>query len=221
MELNRRLNDHRSAGLLKSIKRVFRKGYLPLELRDVLGPELGLDGDDGDDDDGILYAKTPSAPISEAQIRQARFLARAMPELSSGSSQQGEGSLSALVHLQPLLSELEALETIVAATKDYGTVPRAEPSWNERIHRRMLELAVSHTPSVAVENVTRANIAKDFLPPTSARHVSLPAASKLIDYAMVLKPLPTLRDEDRRASKKLSLERVVYFVDMLDYPSFN
>ena len=217
VELNRRLHDRKSAGLLKSIKGVLRKGYLPLELRDILDPELGLDYNDGDD---ILYTETPSAPISEAQVRRARFLARAMPELLSGP-QQGEGSLSSLVHLQSLLSELEALETIVATTKDYSTVPRAEPSWNENVHSRMLKLAVSQTPNVGVENVTRANIAKDFLPPTSARHVSLPAGSKLIDYAMVLKPSPTLGDEDHKSRKKLSLERVVYFVDMLEYPSFN
>ncbi|KAF2967985.1 hypothetical protein GQX73_g5575 [Xylaria multiplex] len=216
VELNRRLEDHESAGLLKSIRGVLRKGYLPLELRHILDPELGLDYNDGDD---MLYAETPSAPISEAQVRRARFLARAMPELSD--PQQGEGSLSSLVHLQSLLSELEALETIVATTKDYSTVPRAEPSWNENVHSRMLKLAVSHTPNVGVENVTRANIAKDFLPPTSARHVSLPASSKLIDYAMVLKPLPTLRNEGHESSKKLSLERVVYFVDRLEYPSFN
>ncbi|KAI0965885.1 hypothetical protein F4678DRAFT_476297 [Xylaria arbuscula] len=222
VELNRRLDDGGSASLLKSIKGVLRKGYLPLELRNILDPELGLDGDDGDD---ILYAKTPSAPISEAQLRQASFLARTMPDLSSGPAQQVESRLSSLVHLQSLLSELEALETIVATTKDYSTVPRAEPSWNESIHSRMLTLAVSHTPSVGIENVTRANIAKDFLPPTSARHVSLPAGSKLIDYAMVLQPSLTLGsgngDKDHEGNNKLSLERVIYFVDKLDYSSFN
>ncbi|KAI0426627.1 hypothetical protein F5Y09DRAFT_58062 [Xylaria sp. FL1042] len=227
VELHRRLDDRRSAGLLKSINSVLRKGYLPMELRDTLDLELGLD--DGDD---ILYAKTPSLPISESQLRRAKFLAGTMSRSLSASPQQAGGSpdlnksLSSFNHLQSLLSELEVLGTIVATTQDYSTVPRAEASWNERIHGRMLDLAVSHTPSVGVENVTRANIAKDFLPPTSARHMSLPAGSKLIDYAMVVKPSPTFGDEESDennddGSKKLSLERIVYFVDMLDYPSFN
>ncbi|RWA09180.1 hypothetical protein EKO27_g5926 [Xylaria grammica] len=227
-ELQRRMEHRGSAGLLKSINSVLRKGYLPLELRDILDPKFGLD--DGDD---RLYAKTPSAPVSESQLRQAKFVAGTMSRLSSASPQQAGGgpdldtSLLSLIHLQSLLSELEVLGTIVATTEEYSRVPRAEASWNERIHGRMLDLAASHTPSVGVENVTRANIAKDFLPPTSARHTPLPAGSKLIDYAMVLKPSPAFADEESRENKdntgrkKLSIERIVHFVDMLDYPSFN
>ncbi|KAI0410218.1 hypothetical protein F5X98DRAFT_360034 [Xylaria grammica] len=233
-ELERTMEDRGSGGLLKSINSIHRKGYLPLELRDILDRKLGLD--DGDD---RLYAKTPPAPVSESQLRNARFVAgtlsRSMSTSSSSSSaspqQAGGGldpdtSLLSLIHLQSLLSEFEVLGTIVAKTQEYNRVPRAEASWNERIHSRMLDLATSHTPGVAVENVTRANIAKDFLPPTSARHTPLPAGSKLIDYAMVLKPSPADGDEESRRNnddgrKKLSIERIVRFVDMLDYPSFN
>ncbi|KAI1260757.1 hypothetical protein F5Y18DRAFT_404411 [Xylariaceae sp. FL1019] len=225
-ELHRRLDDRGSAGLLQSISSVLRKGYLPLELRDILDPELGLD-----DSDDMLYAQTPPAPIADSQRRRAALVAGAMSGSLLASPQRTQGgpafdnSLSSFIHLQPLLSELDVIEEIVATTQDYSNVPRAEASWNERIHGRMLDLAVSHTPSVGVENVTRADIAEDFLPPTSARHMAQPATSKLIDYAMVVKPSPTLGDheshEKHDGSKKLSLERIVHFVDMLDYPSFN
>ncbi|GAP86802.1 hypothetical protein SAMD00023353_2100730 [Rosellinia necatrix] len=213
-ELSRRLDERKSANLLKSINGVLRKGYLPEELREILDSELGLDNSDD-----MLYSTTPSIPFSDSQLRRARYLA-GTGLLPDGDGPELKKSLSPLIHLQLLLDELETLSAIVATTKEYGDIPRAEASWNERVHGRMLHLALSHTPGVGVENVTRANIAKDFLPPTSARHVSLPAGSKLIDYAMVLKPSPTFQDEEPDR-KTLSLERVVYFVDKLAYPSFN
>ncbi|GAW25758.1 hypothetical protein SAMD00023353_1202070 [Rosellinia necatrix] len=36
----------------------------------------------------VLFARAPPAPISGAQVRRAQFLARAMPELSSGPARQ-------------------------------------------------------------------------------------------------------------------------------------
>lgn len=63
VELRRKLDDRNSAGLLKSINGIIRKGYLPAELCDIIDPELGLD--EGDD---ILYAKMPSLPLSDSQL---------------------------------------------------------------------------------------------------------------------------------------------------------
>jgi hypothetical protein len=77
----------------------------------------------------------------------------------------------------------------VAKTNDFRSTPRSEAVWNEHVHGRILELAVSHEPGVGVENVTRANIARPFLPPTRQElQLDVPLAAKMIDYAMVLRP---------------------------------
>ncbi|KAI0811441.1 hypothetical protein GGR55DRAFT_101656 [Xylaria sp. FL0064] len=89
----------------------------------------------------------------------------------------------------------------------------------------MLELAVLHEPGVGVENITRANIAKEYLPPLSGHQKFSSPTSKLIDYAMVLQPLVTPSDgggkEDDNDNKRLPLSRIVKFLNDLDYPSFN
>ncbi|KAI0864221.1 hypothetical protein F4860DRAFT_529758 [Xylaria cubensis] len=71
-----------------------------------------------------------------------------------------------------------------------------------------------HTPSVFAANITRATITKDYLPKAlaSARTVSLPSDSKIIDYALVLRP-----DKDEIVTD----ERMGPFLDLLDHLSFN
>ncbi|KAI1111267.1 hypothetical protein F5Y14DRAFT_464692 [Nemania sp. NC0429] len=230
-DLRRRLDNHGSAGLLTSITSARDIGFLPLELRQVLDAELVL-GNKFDWE----YAKTPSAPVSESQLRRAKFLAGTTSETRKAPSRRARGnadpdtSLSSFIHLQSLLSELEILRTIVATTKDYTLIHRSEASWNEAIHSRMLKLAVSRTPGVGVENITHANIANDFLPLTSARYMSVPSVSWPIDYAMVLKPSyppggaeshENSGDGSGSSKEPLNLDRINSFLRILDYPSFN
>jgi hypothetical protein len=211
-ELHSRMQNHGSETLLKSINSVLRKGYLPVELRGILDVELGLD-----DSDDALYAKRPTGPSTESQLHQAKLLVSAAlgsssPPARRDGSDEVNGSLSAFLHLQSLLSELEALRTIVTMTGDHAHYSRTESSWNENVHRPILNLAIQHIPAVGVEKVTRANIAKDFLPGTSAQPISLPPDSKLIDYAMVLKPLE---------HTKVNATRIGWFIDSLEYRGFN
>ncbi|KAJ2992426.1 hypothetical protein NUW58_g2175 [Xylaria curta] len=211
-DLYSRMQNHGSETLLKSINSVLRKGYLPVELRDILDVELGLD-----DSDDALYAKQPTRPNTESQLHQAKLLVSAAlgsssPPARRDGSHKVDGSLSAFLHLQSLLSELEALRTIVTTTGNHVHYSRTVPSWNENVHRPILNLAIQHIPAVGVENVTRANIARDFLPGTSAQPISLPPDSKLIDYAMVLRPLEHTR---------VNATRISWFIDSLEYRGFN
>ncbi|KAI1125267.1 hypothetical protein F5Y10DRAFT_284426 [Nemania abortiva] len=193
-ELGSRMRQHgpASGDLFKKINTIRRKGYLPIELRDILDTELELEDDD------TPYAKRLPPPYE---------------------------FLPVFLHLQSLLSELDTLRKIVDTTQEYNELARAEASWNEQIHGRMLELAVLHEPGVGVENITRANIAKEYLPPLSDHQKFSPPTSKLIDYAMVLQPLVTPSDgggkEDDNDNKRLPLSRIVKFLNALAYPSFN
>ncbi|KAI0537742.1 hypothetical protein GGR58DRAFT_470610 [Xylaria digitata] len=212
-ELQIRMQNYKSGTLFKSINGVLRKGYLPMELRGILDVELELD-----DSDDVLYTKRPVGPNTESQLHQAKFLQGAVFGSSSPSTQQDRGNkidglLSDFFHFQSLLSEFEALRTIVATTDDHIRYPRTEASWNEKVHRPMLDLAILHTPAVSIENVTRANIAKNFLPQTSADPISLTPDSKLIDYVMVLKP--------QQHGGGLNRQRLIHFIDQLEYRGFN
>ncbi|KAJ8132200.1 hypothetical protein O1611_g1427 [Lasiodiplodia mahajangana] len=220
-ELMEKMQDRKSDKLLRSIYTALKDGFLPIELHDVLDEEL--------DARESFFAERPSRPATKAQLRQAKLLLMSSYGLSFPPTKQkgrdgvdgvADKRLSTFLHLQSLLSELEALRTVVAATANYTKNVRTEACWNENVHKPMLDLAVLYTPGVGVENITRANIAKEFLPPTSFHHLSLPPDGKLIDYAMVLQP-PRCDRVDPNGSNKLTLERIADFVGRLEYESFS
>ncbi|KAI0105284.1 hypothetical protein GGR51DRAFT_571946 [Nemania sp. FL0031] len=221
-QLRVRMENYNSRALLDSIYEALQIGYLPMELKDILSKEtlFGIPID-------ILYAKRPPRPINALQLQQASFLVGTISGSSHPPVRHDEPSkvgeyLPNFIHVQSLLSELEILRAIVAASKDHDTIPRTEASWNEYVHGPMLNLAVQDIPGVRVENVTRANIAKEFLPPTSIEHMSLPPDSKLIDYAMVLQPLNAEASaRDVRGGNGLINRRMDSFVAQLEYLSFN
>ncbi|KAI0406669.1 hypothetical protein F4802DRAFT_557049 [Xylaria palmicola] len=224
-ELQSKMQQHGSGDLLKKIHTILRKGYLPIELRDILDAELIID-----DDDDTLYAKRPPSPITDTRswLDSAKLLISTTFKSLLSSSQSDKSKtrefLPTFLHLQSLISELDTLRRIVSTTKEYTKVIRAEASWNEQVHGRMLELAVLHIPGVGVENITRANIAKEFLPPMSDHQKFSSPGSKLIDYAMVLQPLDSPSagsDRNSDSNKRLALSRIRSFLDMLVYPSFN
>ncbi|KAI0812223.1 hypothetical protein GGR55DRAFT_640848 [Xylaria sp. FL0064] len=205
-ELHSRIQNSQAASLFDSIMSVLTMGYLPMELRGILEVELGLRGEHDN-----LYAKRPVRPNTESQLREAKMLIHA-------ACSNIDRSLPEFLHLKSLLSELEVLRSTVAETKAHLKIARTEASWNEKVHHPMLNLAVLHTPAVGIENVTRATIAKEFLPQTSARLRPRSPDSKLIDYAMVLKP-----EEPVQALPpgRLDLDRVVYLLDELEPQCFN
>ncbi|KAI1156293.1 hypothetical protein F4825DRAFT_322217 [Nemania diffusa] len=129
--------------------------------------------------------------------------------------------LSHFLHLQSLIPMLDSLCKIAPTTMEYIMFPSAESSWNEQIHGRMLKPAVLHAPGVSGENITRAEIAKEFLPLKSDRP-KFPYPS--IDYAMVLQPLDTLHvggGNENGSNKGLPLSRIINFGNALAYLSFN
>ncbi|KAI0423972.1 hypothetical protein F5Y09DRAFT_325686 [Xylaria sp. FL1042] len=226
-ELQSRMQQHRSGSgdLLRKIHTILRKGYLPIELRDILDAELIID-----DDDDALYAERPPppAPDTRSLLDSAKLLISTTFKSLFPSSQRNKSKtdefLPTFLHLQSLISELDTLRKVVSTTKEYTKVIRAEASWNEQVHGRMLELAVLHVPGVGVENITRANIAKEFLPPMSDHQRFSSPGHKLIDYAMVLQPLDTpspKSGENNDGNKRLPLSRIRSFLDALAYPSFN
>ncbi|KAI1278167.1 hypothetical protein F5Y07DRAFT_68015 [Xylaria sp. FL0933] len=205
-ELQGRIQNSQLASLFDSTTSVLEMGYLPMELRDILEVELGR-GNKHDD----LYAKRPVRPNTESQLREARVLIHA-------ACSNIDRSLPEFLHLKSLLSELEILRSTVAATKAHLKIARTEASWNEKVHHPMLNLAILHTPAVGIENVTRATIAKEFLPQTSTRLRPRSPDSKLIDYAMVLKPEEPVKPLQ---PGQLDLDRVVNFLDELELQCFN
>ncbi|KAJ8131075.1 hypothetical protein O1611_g2557 [Lasiodiplodia mahajangana] len=119
------------------------------------------------------------------------------------------------MQLVSLESERRELRGIVRRSKEFLKEPRAEPAWNDAVHHPLLELAVRHSTDVAVENVTRANVAKPFIPPANG-HVQLPLNGKMIDYALVLHPPGNNDGQDKGLS-----ERISRFVDQLSPRTFN
>ena len=214
--------------LWRKIKRfaLSGKGYLPQQLRDPLQNKLGLEDDDADKfserDPVLLHPKD----LEEAKSRLRRLFGRAAPDTELDRIAQV---------LEPLEWELDRLKTIVATTNAFKTTPRPEASWNAEVHEPLLNLVVQHQPGVLSENVTRANIAKTFIPQATAE-IPLSLGSKMIDFAVVLgyddrQPLllgghdnedhgaddvhPTDDDNDDLA------QRIREFVAGLDPPTFN
>ncbi|KAI8943896.1 hypothetical protein F4801DRAFT_573520 [Xylaria longipes] len=215
-----------SLGLFKRInaKITSRRGILPLQLRDILLPELGYgqgeennDNDDDNDDkeEDIAHMFSNRSPTSMSstsrsvanndkrklknQRRQQLFAkpydgVERQKEPPPWAAENDPREDDEMLYKLNLLDELEILLDIVARTNDYKSVPRSEAAWNEGIHGRILELAIADHPEVSVENVTRANIAKPFQPLARPElELEVPLATKMIDYALLLKPDP----EDR------------------------
>ncbi|KAI0469818.1 hypothetical protein GGR56DRAFT_160531 [Xylariaceae sp. FL0804] len=190
-----------------------RKAYLPNQLREDLQELLGLAEDDAD-----KFADRAPLSLDGAELARQMAKGRRLLRRNRGGSGNApsEEDLAHFARVQePLERELESLEAIVDHTGDFKTTPHAEAAWNETIHGPMLELAASWQPGVGFENVTRANIAKPFLPraaSTAARLPNASAAGKMIDYAMVL--------QDWGATGT-GHDSIRVFVDGLEHAFFN
>lgn len=168
-----------------------QKGYLPSELREFLGDRFWL----GEDDDGC-FAPRGDEEVSEEDKARVELLqkAKVVADVSFGFHT-----------IDHLWLEYNTLRKIVSTTKDFIAMPRSEASWNSSIHSRVLELALQDFTSVVAEDVTRANIAKSFIPP-ARQNLELPiAGSKMIDYVLALR----------------SNRDIVDFVGDLEHKTFN
>jgi len=96
------------------------------------------------------------------------------------------------LRLLPLRDELNTIREIVATTIRFVNIPRSEATWNDHVHGPILRLAVSGTQHVGAENITQAAIAKAFIP--AARGELETLGGKMIDYALLLRPEPSLAE---------------------------
>ncbi|RYO76331.1 hypothetical protein DL766_008898 [Monosporascus sp. MC13-8B] len=180
-ELRKKIAGTNNAGAAMLFNKILRKvqsrkGYLPLQLREHLQDELGLADDDTD-----KFADRGPIPLGQAELEKRMARARRMLRRNAPNE-----DLEYFARVQePLEEELDSLVQIVDHTSTFKTTPHAEAAWNEQIHGPMLKLAVLPQLDVGYENVTRANIARTFLPQAPAE-LGPSMSGKMIDYAMVL-----------------------------------
>ncbi|KAI0197049.1 hypothetical protein EV127DRAFT_329797, partial [Xylaria flabelliformis] len=187
-ELSTKMNNSGSANLYRSNEDTLDEGFMPAELRNILDAKLCLRGKKA-----FLFAERPqglSQPVQQDEIPK----------------------LSANIHMQRLIPELNVLHTIRDRTLDHIEYELAEASWNEDINKPMLHLATLHTPSILAVNITCATIITEYKPKVSAYTLPIPADGKMIDFAMVLQP---------KKDDEITESRIAHFLDTLDYPTFN
>ncbi|KAI0410695.1 hypothetical protein F5X98DRAFT_385141 [Xylaria grammica] len=221
------MKNRNALPLLNKIQASLRKSYIPVQLRQILEDELDTPDDedlyyeDGLDDGANSYSRR--LEHNREHISRRLFL----PFVGGGdddddNDKSSSARLDSMMQLVALESERRELQDIVTSSNHFIEDPHAEPSWNDAVHHPLLKLAVRHSADVAVENVTRANIARPFIPPASG-YVQLPLNGKMIDYALVLRPPGdsggTAADDDDRDGSLC--KRISRFVDQLSPRTFN
>ncbi|KAI3322308.1 hypothetical protein HD806DRAFT_501668 [Xylariaceae sp. AK1471] len=223
------MKSRNALSLLNKVQASLRKRYIPVQLRQVLEDELDTPDDEdlyyGDDLDNGGHSHS-RFPEHNRKHRSHRLF---WPFVGGGSGgdddDESSSRLDSIMQLVALESERRELRDIVTSSNQFIEDPHAEPAWNDAVHHPLLKLAVRHSADVAVENVTRANIARSFIPPANG-YVQLPLNGKMIDYALVLRPpgdsggtaAADDDDDDRNGSL---CRRISRFVDQLSPRTFN
>ncbi|KAI0537854.1 hypothetical protein GGR58DRAFT_470108 [Xylaria digitata] len=210
------MKSHNALPLLNKVQVSLRKHYIPTQLREMLEDELDMP------DDEDLYYQGNSQSRRPEHNREHRSRRLFQSFVSSGGNDESSSRLDSLMQLVALESEQRELRDIVTSSNRFVEDPHAEPAWNDAVHHPLLKLAVRDSADVAVENVTRANIARPFIPPANG-YVQLPLNGKMIDYALVLRPPgnsngTAAEDDDRDGSL---CRRISRFVDQLSPRTFN
>lgn len=110
--------------------------------------------------------------------------------------------------LEHLTDEFKALKGVRDSTAFCKTEHVHEPSWNERVHSRMLEQAVRNYPGLEYHNTTTARVLKELVP--GNRYGEL-LKNKMIDYAIILQSPLISEDEliTRLAASPRPLQRSI------------
>ncbi|KAF1998917.1 hypothetical protein P154DRAFT_536003 [Amniculicola lignicola CBS 123094] len=82
-----------------------------------------------------------------------------------------------------LFAELHALNEARVETSFCTIKHVSEPSWNERVHSRILRQAVQNTPGLAYHNITTAKVIEALVPHNKYGEI---LKKKMVDYAIVL-----------------------------------
>ncbi|KAH8745999.1 hypothetical protein F5883DRAFT_586044 [Diaporthe sp. PMI_573] len=169
-------------GIFNEARRIAGHGlqYLPMELKPELQDILAIDPDL----DICFASERPVARLTRASRYRAAMIHRAVSPMPPTESQ-----LQQIAHMDYLATEMQTLHELADLTNEFKTVPRSEAAWNSGIHEPILRLAVKSCqredqdedhglPCCAeVENITRANIAKPFLP--TADHTIVTSTASL------------------------------------------
>lgn len=187
------------------------RGMFPLEIGDAIRNHVGLVSPEDDfyfaEQEQTMPAPTP------AQIADER---RDLESLFGGTAKLSDESVRRSIHRSALRAEFASIQDIVRNTKRFAK-GYSEAAWNEDIHRPMLRLATQRVPGVGIYNMTRASIARPYIPQMTARtateEAALSAGGKMIDYAMALS------FEDGQFPQLHS--RVIDFINDLSPKTFN
>ena len=118
---------------------------------------------------------------------------------------------SALTREQ-LAEELRELTRIRNGSSFCRSKEVHEPSWNERVHSRILQQAVECTPGVEYHNITTARVLKELVPDN---HYGEILKKKMVDYAVTVGP-PIIAESDvstRLGSSVGALRRTINACD--------
>ncbi|RMZ68354.1 methyltransferase type 11 [Pyrenophora seminiperda CCB06] len=86
---------------------------------------------------------------------------------------------------EQLLDEFKALRGVRDSTTFCKTKFVHKPTWNERVHSRMLEQVVRNRPGLEYYNITTARVVKELVPGNKYGEL---LKNKLIDYAITIEP---------------------------------
>jgi len=106
------------------------------------------------------------------------------------------------------MDEFEALREIRDSTAFCKTKYVNEPTWNERVHSRMLEQAVRSFPGFEYHNITTARVIEELVPRNKYGEL---LENKMIDYTITLEP-PLLSEDQvitRLAASPQPLQRTI------------
>ncbi|KAI9695442.1 MAG: hypothetical protein M1820_008627 [Bogoriella megaspora] len=109
---------------------------------------------------------------------------------------------------EQLMDEFKALRGVRDSTAFCKTKYVNEPTWNERVHSRLLEQAINKRPGFEYHYITTARVIRELVPGT--RHGEI-LKNKMIDYAIVLGS-PLLSEDQlitRLATSPRPLQRTI------------
>ncbi|KAJ4152180.1 hypothetical protein NW765_017689 [Fusarium oxysporum] len=96
------------------------------------------------------------------------------------------------------MQELMALREIEKAAKACQTEESSEAAWNVDVHAPLQKLALAPFPSLTRDILTHARISKPFVPEMQANSYYNFAASKMIDWAIRVRPSPNTSEQIRK-----------------------
>ncbi|KAF2835311.1 hypothetical protein M501DRAFT_942250, partial [Patellaria atrata CBS 101060] len=109
--------------------------------------------------------------------------------------------------------ELKVVKDVRDATSFCKAKHVHEPTWNERVHSRILQQAVKHLPGLEYHNITTARVIKGLVP---ANKYGEELKKKIVDYAITLQD-PLIAEEHITRRLASSTGRLYRTINPSDY----